>query len=220
LPDCYSVESITPHIDSHPRDLEGFRAGSDTSCRGTIPGHDIVNSAGGSGTAEPKFRRGGTVAHNRGQVPPRGPSGHITLTADSELTKILVYDLKGDAFPDSGHVLHFPDVQQVRSIEAGSCDGWTMKAEDDTVPLGWNLSQNYPNPFNPVTTIVFTLRDATDWKLAIYNNLGQEVAGFKGHDPAGAMKVIWDAAGYASGVYFYRLLAGGFSATKKMVLLE
>ena len=61
---------------------------------------------------------------------------------------------------------------------------------------------------------------AAKWHLTVYNILGQEVESFNGEDEAGYYKVEWDAGSYASGVYFYRLTAGGFRATKKMVLLK
>ncbi|MBU0982811.1 MAG: T9SS type A sorting domain-containing protein, partial [candidate division Zixibacteria bacterium] len=79
---------------------------------------------------------------------------------------------------------------------------------------------NYPNPFNPATTIEFALPQASEWRLTVYNILGQTVDRWSGEDEPGYYKVSWDAGKYASGVYFYRLTAGGYSATKKMILLK
>ena len=88
------------------------------------------------------------------------------------------------------------------------------------LPEDFHLSQNYPNPFNPSTTFEFALPVASEWKLIVYNVLGQSVRTWTGESDAGYVRVDWDASAYASGVYFYRLKASDFSATKKMVLLK
>ncbi|MGD8922694.1 MAG: T9SS type A sorting domain-containing protein, partial [Candidatus Zixiibacteriota bacterium] len=92
--------------------------------------------------------------------------------------------------------------------------------EEIELPDEFHLSQNYPNPFNPVTEIAFTLPAATEWRLTIYNVLGQTVASWSEQSPAGTHTVTWDAHEYSSGVYFYRLTAGPFTETKKMLLLK
>lgn len=90
-----------------------------------------------------------------------------------------------------------------------------------TQPNEFSLSQNYPNPFNPVTTIAFSLPEPSDVSLAIYNALGQEVAVLiNDHRPAGEHRVEFNAGNLPSGVYFYRLTAGKFSAVNKMFLLK
>ncbi len=90
----------------------------------------------------------------------------------------------------------------------------------ETIPQNFNLSQNRPNPFNPSTEIEFALTRTTDWTLTIYNIIGQKVEAFAGHDAAGSVIINWDASDYTSGIYFYRLDAGEFTTTKKMVLLK
>jgi flagellar hook assembly protein FlgD len=88
------------------------------------------------------------------------------------------------------------------------------------------LSQNYPNPFNPTTEISFALPSAGHVSLEVYNVLGQRVVTLvDGYREAGEHFVQWnstDASGnqVSSGVYFYRLVAGQFVETKKMVLLK
>ncbi len=89
------------------------------------------------------------------------------------------------------------------------------------LPEEFSLSQNYPNPFNPTTTIEYSLPKAGDVSLKVYNLTGQEVALLINDKmPAGNHTVSWDASGSASGVYFYRLQAGDFVKTRKMVLLK
>lgn len=92
-------------------------------------------------------------------------------------------------------------------------------------PKSYALMQNYPNPFNAGTVIRFDLKDASDWTLQVYNITGQVVRTFTGHDDASTVSVTWDGADRngnqaASGVYFYRVNAGDYTATKKMTLLK
>ncbi|MBD3374052.1 T9SS type A sorting domain-containing protein [candidate division KSB1 bacterium] len=90
----------------------------------------------------------------------------------------------------------------------------------------FRLQQNYPNPFNPVTTISYYLARDTDVELAIYNMAGQNIITLlNGRQNAGAHQLQWqgiDRYGHqvGSGVYFYRLTAGEFIETKKMVLVR
>ena len=89
------------------------------------------------------------------------------------------------------------------------------------VPENYNLLQNYPNPFNPSTTIKYDLPRQSRVKLVVYNVLGREVATLvDGAKKAGSYQVRWNAKGFASGVYFYRLKAGDYIATKKLLLLK
>ncbi|RME31061.1 MAG: T9SS C-terminal target domain-containing protein, partial [Candidatus Zixiibacteriota bacterium] len=91
----------------------------------------------------------------------------------------------------------------------------------NSLPADYALEQNYPNPFNPSTIIPFSLPHAGEYSLTIYNILGQEVEQFKGvADAPGDYELEWDASNQASGVYFYRLTAGNFVETKKMMLLK
>lgn len=90
----------------------------------------------------------------------------------------------------------------------------------------YTLLQNYPNPFNPVTTIKYAIpsglqNEKVAVRLVIYNMLGEEVALLVNEDkPFGTWEAKWDASGVSSGVYFYRLTAGGYVDTRKMVLVR
>ena len=89
------------------------------------------------------------------------------------------------------------------------------------VPVTFALHQNYPNPFNPSTVVSFTLGKGDITSLVVYNVLGQKVATlFSGYAPAGTHEVTFDARALSSGVYFYRLESGSFSAVRKMMLLK
>ena len=88
------------------------------------------------------------------------------------------------------------------------------------------LNQNYPNPFNPETSIVFSLKDAGNVSLDIYNLKGQKVKTLLNeHREAGTHNIVWNGKddngkSVASGVFFYRMKNGKFSSTKKMILLK
>jgi hypothetical protein len=89
------------------------------------------------------------------------------------------------------------------------------------LPEAFKLEQNFPNPFNPSTTIRFELPKSARVTLTIYNILGQTVRTLVDEDrPAGVHNVRFDAAGLASGVYFYRLMAGNFVQAKKLLILK
>jgi hypothetical protein len=92
-------------------------------------------------------------------------------------------------------------------------------------PKSYALLQNYPNPFNAGTVIPFDLKNASDWTVTVYNITGQVVRTFAGHNEASQVRVAWDGTdnegnAVSSGVYFYRIKAAEFTATKKMTLLK
>lgn len=88
-------------------------------------------------------------------------------------------------------------------------------------PFSFALQQNYPNPFNPVTTIRYSLANPEHVKLVVYDILGRQVATLVDErQNAGTHHIAFDATGYASGVYFYRLKAGAFVDNKRMLLLK
>jgi hypothetical protein len=93
------------------------------------------------------------------------------------------------------------------------------------IPVTFELKQNFPNPFNPSTKIKFSIPEAGITILKVYNILGKEVATLVSEEkPAGSYAVDFDAqsavGGLPSGIYFYRIQAGSFVETKKMVLMK
>lgn len=89
------------------------------------------------------------------------------------------------------------------------------------IPNKFSLHQNYPNPFNPVTKIKFDIAKNTNVKLSIYDITGKEVLKITdAYMTAGSYSYQWNASGFASGIYFYRLDAGNYSEVKKMILVK
>jgi hypothetical protein len=90
-----------------------------------------------------------------------------------------------------------------------------------TAPKTFLLEQNYPNPFNPSTTIRYQLPVASEVKLEVYDVLGKKIATLVNErQSAGSYQVVWNASGLSSGTYFYRLQAGTFVETKKMIMVK
>jgi hypothetical protein len=106
-----------------------------------------------------------------------------------------------------------------------NADGGEVAAAPD-VPATFALEQNYPNPFNPTTTITYKLPEQREVTLIVYNILGQVVKSLvQNVQPAGSYDVRWDGTndhgmGVSSGVYIYRLKAGSFVQSRKMMMLR
>ncbi len=111
-----------------------------------------------------------------------------------------------------------------RYYEAGGTDSIDIVTgvENETkVPVNFVLSQNYPNPFNPVTTIKYSIPKSAKVELYVFNSLGQKVAELVNENKeSGNYSVQFNASNLASGVYFYRILSGEFSQTRKLILLK
>jgi len=151
-----------------------------------------------------------------GDVTPTLLAGNMEIKSafDGQNTRILVYSLDGNSF--TGKFIHVDG--NVVSSEFATFNGEPVTTE--MMPANFELHQNYPNPFNPVTTIKIDVPVVgAEWKLNIYNVTGQLVQSFSGV-ATGFESVTWDATNVSSGVYFYKLTAGDYSATKKAVLLK
>jgi hypothetical protein len=97
----------------------------------------------------------------------------------------------------------------------------TSIAEEGEIPKEYALSQNYPNPFNPTTTIESALPHTSHVSLKVYNLLGQEVLTLVDEEKsAGVYRVQFNAMELASGLYVYRMRAGEYVATKKLMVLK
>jgi hypothetical protein len=92
---------------------------------------------------------------------------------------------------------------------------------EEEAQVAYALEQNAPNPFNPTTTIGFTLAEAGNVTIDVYNVAGQKVDTLvNDFMEAGSHSVVWDASGFSAGVYFYTVKSGDFAKTMKMTLLK
>ncbi len=114
---------------------------------------------------------------------------------------------------------------ETRSFETG--DIVSVELIDNQIPAQFALGQNYPNPFNPTTTIQFALPTEANVRLEVYNLLGQHVSTIIDGEyyAAGIYEASWDARSapgidISSGIYIYRIIAGDFVETKKMILMK
>ncbi|HJL74015.1 MAG: T9SS type A sorting domain-containing protein [Candidatus Marinimicrobia bacterium] len=124
-------------------------------------------------------------------------------------TMILVGAFDGDSTE-----IHITDIYYNESPSLGI---------DDNVNIakGYELNQNYPNPFNPVTNISYSVPEAGQVKLAVFNVLGEEVSTLVNNVVTpGTHIATWNAGSMPSGVYFYRIEAGSFTQTRKLLLIK
>lgn len=96
-----------------------------------------------------------------------------------------------------------------------------VKVEEGYVPESFSLQQNYPNPFNPSTKITFSVPQSGFTTLSVYNLLGEKIATLLSQElSAGKYTIDFNASNLSTGVYFYNLDSGDFSAIKKMIILK
>ncbi len=152
------------------------------------------------------------TAHTWQNVPnwaPQGTYGYIAYCGDRPDTKC-----------DSAE---FPFMVSGARLANGSTK-WSIEGGffgEELIPTEFALDNAYPNPFNAATTIAYQLPAASRVNLDIYNVLGQRVTSLvDGNVEAGNHSVTWDASGYSSGIYFYKLSVGDKVFTRRMTLLK
>ncbi len=131
----------------------------------------------------------------------------------------------GDSTTFAIAVMASPTLSDLISTTSAAQQKWSYissaPSAPTTTPLSFALEQNYPNPFNPTTIINYQLPMTNDVTLKVYDVLGREVATLVNEQKSpGTYTVNFDGSRFASGVYFYRLRAGSFVSTKRMVLLK
>jgi hypothetical protein len=143
--------------------------------------------------------------------------GNTTGTFD------LGYYISKDAYATLDDLLAFRDYGSLAfSLEHEITVILGSSTKDDAgIPVSLTLDQNYPNPFNPATTITFTLREAGNVRLAVYDLSGRQVAVVADrHFPAGDHVETFRAGELPSGTYVYRLESAGHQVSRSMVLMK
>jgi hypothetical protein len=167
-----------------------------------------------------------TVTSEKILIPRKNPEkgelavafGYIKDTAQKELTFGTQYHISDNTNLTFSYIFYSNDNTIIGQ--------GTKDIELTPVPEDFALQQNYPNPFNPTTTILYDLPEATTVHLVIYDVLGRQIRTLVNQDlTAGYHKAVWDATDdlgrpLSGGLYIYRINAGGYSKTMKMVLLK
>jgi hypothetical protein len=148
-------------------------------------------------------------------------AGGITKTTATAATGLAHVVYLADTASGSGLDTEHPNVQVNWIYRTVSIPTSTGVEGETNVPNNFAIEQNYPNPFNPSTTINYSIGTASFVSLKVYNIVGQEVASvvneFKN---AGSYKATFNASSLPSGVFTYRIQAGTFNETKKMILMK
>jgi hypothetical protein len=135
----------------------------------------------------------------------------LTVTLNTEPFQGY-FNIRADVSIDGW--VYWSDLMRV-NVSTGVAD------KNEGLPVVFALEQNYPNPFNPATTIAFHLPASSFVTLKVFNTAGQEIASLVDRQlPAGDHRTEWNASGVPSGIYFYRIQAGIYSETKKLVVLK
>jgi N-acetylneuraminic acid mutarotase len=126
------------------------------------------------------------------------------------------FNVKVDILVDG--VVYWTDSMRV---DVPGSPGSGVAEKNQELPVAFALDQNYPNPFNPITTIIYALPNHSKVALTVFNLLGEEVTRLvEGEKEAGFHEVQFDGSNLESGVYFCRLRAGGFTQTRKLMILR
>jgi hypothetical protein len=144
---------------------------------------------------------------------------------DINITDVFLLDIYNSRLynlKENNSIVLNPNQESKYQILIGNTD-FIKTAEKEILPTEFKLFQNYPNPFNPVTTIEYSIPNTSFVTIKVYNILGKEVATLVNEEKQAGNFSVQLAIGnkqLASGVYFYRMQAGSFVNTKKLVLLK
>lgn len=184
--------------------------------------------------------RGGKVNLDKFELPPLPPAGTFDIRfssgriAEDITTTVQSVEMRGITYPvkvkalnmditltdETGKLIN-ANVESGEEVIINNSNISKLMVSGDLRPEKYSLEQNYPNPFNPNTTIRFSIPEEVLVNLSVYNALGEKVKELKNEVmKPGYYKINFIANAYASGVYFYRIKAGDFIQTRKMILMK
>lgn len=156
------------------------------------------------------------VDHTINSVPLKLDNG----SGEQDVTFLLV-NTPNEFFPMVHEEISGQDHGILNKVIYGQKIATSIVEDGIDAPQEFLLNQNYPNPFNPTTNINFSLPEASEVSLTVFNALGKKVAILvDSHLNSGSHSITWNAQNVPSGIYFYRLKAGNFVQTNKMLLLK
>jgi bacillopeptidase F len=209
----YISVTIAPMTNIHVADITVTRQNSGRQWRGraTIA---IVDETGApvSGATVYGYFNAPRMTTKSGLT---GAGGTVTILSDKTKTPPADWCFEVTNVVKAGETYDPAQNVVTRSCESGDI----FKLEAGILPQEFTV-RSYPNPFNPSTMIEASLPTACDWNISIYNIAGQRVGEFSGSSQAGMISVVWDASEMPSGTYLYRVTAGEFAATDRMLLVK
>jgi bacillopeptidase F len=210
----YIIANLAPANNIHVDDITVTRAQySGRQWRGiaTVTIRDETGAAVSGATVSGFFNAPRTTIKNG----VTGAGGTVTILSDKTKTPPTDWCFEVTNVAKAGEVYDPTQNVDTRACESGPA----FKMEAGLLPQEFSV-KSFPNPFNPTTTIEAYLPLACDWNISIFNIAGQMVDEFSGSSPAGTVAVVWDASRLTSGTYLYRVTAGDYIATDRMLLVK
>ena len=129
--------------------------------------------------------------------------------------------IDNQVIPGNTYIYVLADISYANEETKYTNKAVTINIPENDIPTEFALEDNIPNPFNPITTFNYTLPEAQNVNITIYDITGRQIETLiSRYQTAGSYSLKWDASNYSSGVYFYRLQTGSFTSTKKMILMK
>jgi hypothetical protein len=152
----------------------------------------------------------------------------VSVISDSIIsgTNALIWKVPTSVQIDSAYKIRITSINHINLIDFSDnsfsiVKGITNITDLINYAITYSLSQNYPNPFNPSTVISWQIPEGSNVSLKVYNILGSEITTLiNEYKPAGKYETEFKSSSLPSGIYFYKLQAGNFVETKKMILMK
>lgn len=216
--DFVTIKYDTDGVEQWVQRYNGSDSAYDIAYSITLDDSGNIYVTGESNSGDPSYVDFATVKYNSAGVE-QWVQKYNGPVNSGDYAKVVTVDGLGNVYvaghsPGTGFNYDIVTIKYSQNIT-------NVYVSENKIPDSYSLNQNYPNPFNPLTTINFTLPYQEFVNLKVFNTLGQEVATLVNEEKsAGSYSVPFDAAKLSSGIYIYKISAGSFAETKKMILLK